>query len=792
MIQLHNLQAQYQSLKKEIDEAVQTVFSNSKYSDNTSIQKFERHFAKYLQGKYCIGVGNKKEAFITALHALNLPTGSEIIIPNNTNESLSNIIIHYGYKIIYCNCEKEYNTIDIKNIHSIITSNTSAILAIHSYGYSCEMNTLLKIANKYKLKIIEDCSQAIGTKYKNKAVGTIGDIGIFEFSPETILGTYGQGGAIVTNNLHLAKQCQAIIEPNDIKNKKTHQLQSRLDNLEAAILDIKLNHLNFWIKSRQTNADFYFQQLQNIPEIILPAQSPWTKPAYHCFIIKTKKRNSLQKYLHAYGIQTIIPFNQTDKEELGLPIGEHLSTDELQIIVRTIINFSQRKGGQIPNKITTLFPRYLIIKNYNSKEFIKNCLKTAPDADTTILFKNYLNLLTNQPIKFPAVYWRKKEKCEPLRVSIFCTRFNDRVHRLAISAKKNGTKLQLLYNDLNSSTQIPKEINKDLFESIINVGYPFSNIEKINAEMINFGSDIVHCHACESQSDTIFPFVFAAKIPTVVDYYDLLHAVMTSFPWMPRYVFDASLFFEKYAFTNADGRCMRSKYINLPDVKPLWKIKTPLAHIQDPVITSFINYKTYNPDKPLQIAIDGVCSELEIMATNLEKWIQNINTYLPNAQIHIYRFEKRIQHFSTKYKNIKLYNTFPRKEFYDFMKTKDILINTATTDLVQEQCCKTNAIPHHGQNSVISGIENNCITMLPQYRTDMNNILNIANRGYSYTEKDITSPIFWKTLPQKIKTLQQMPLNLTGISEQDIGQKLIQLYKETINYAISRRKIIKL
>ena len=101
MIQLHNLQAQYQSLKKEIDEAVQTVFSNSKYSDNTSIQKFERHFAKYLQGKYCIGVCNKKEAFITALHVLNLPTGSEIIIPNNTNESLSNIIIHYGYKIIY-------------------------------------------------------------------------------------------------------------------------------------------------------------------------------------------------------------------------------------------------------------------------------------------------------------------------------------------------------------------------------------------------------------------------------------------------------------------------------------------------------------------------------------------------------------------------------------------------------------------------------------------------------------------------------------------------------------------
>jgi len=365
MIKFLDLSKQYNDIKEEIDEAIKNVISETAFIGGKYVSKFEEEFANYQDSKYCIGVGNGTDALEIAIESLNLPKGSEIIVPANSFIASSEAITRSGHKVVFCDCDDNNYTISMPSIKSKLTPNTKAIMAVHLYGHPCDMDAILEIAKDNDLKIIEDCAQAHGSEYKGKKVGAIGDIGTFSFYPGKNLGAYGDGGAIITNDENLAKKCKMIANHGRIE-KYNHEFEgrnSRLDGLQAAILSVKLKHLNNWTDARIKVADYYLDNLKDIDGIVLPKREDWAKQVYHLFVIRTKKRDELQAYLKENGIFSGVHYpislpkleaykytnqvdedffaNSSDSELLSLPIGDHLSKNDLNKIITMIKEFDK-------------------------------------------------------------------------------------------------------------------------------------------------------------------------------------------------------------------------------------------------------------------------------------------------------------------------------------------------------------------------------------------------------------------------------------------------------------------
>jgi dTDP-4-amino-4,6-dideoxygalactose transaminase len=357
MIDFLDLNAQYLSIKDEIDNAIASVIKDSAFIGGKYVKQFEENFSSYQQVKYCVGVGNGTDALEIAVEALNLPKGSEIIVPANSFIASAEAVGRAGYKVVFCDANIDNYTINIEDVKRRITVNTSAIIAVHLYGHPCNMDPLLELAKKYDLKIIEDCAQAHGAEYKGKRVGAIGDIGCFSFYPGKNLGAYGDGGAIVTNDEELAVKCRMIANHGRVE-KYDHQFEgrnSRLDGIQAAILDVKLKYLDGWTEARIKVADFYLENLKNV---ILPKREIWAKQVYHLFVIRVKERDGLKKYLKENNINTGIHYpillpklkaydyigqvsedffvNSSDYDLLSLPIGDHLGDRDLRVICKMV------------------------------------------------------------------------------------------------------------------------------------------------------------------------------------------------------------------------------------------------------------------------------------------------------------------------------------------------------------------------------------------------------------------------------------------------------------------------
>lgn len=363
MIKFLDLNKQYINIKEEIDEAVKSVISKSAFIGGEFVSKFEDEFAVYQEAKYCQGVGNGTDALEIAIEALDLPSKSEIIVPSNSFIASSEAVTRMGHKVIFCDCDEFNYTISISSLKSKITNNTKAIIVVHLYGHPCDMDEILKIAKEYNLKIIEDCAQAHGAKYKGIKVGSIGDIGTFSFYPGKNLGAYGDGGAIITNDKILAKKSKMIANHGRI-DKYDHQFEgrnSRLDAIQAAILSVKLKYLDKWTNSRIKVANYYLLNLKDIDGLILPKREDWATQVYHLFVIRTKRRDELQNFLKNNNIQSGIHYpislpkleaykylsqsnedffaNKSENTLLSLPISDHLSIDDLTKIVRVIKEF---------------------------------------------------------------------------------------------------------------------------------------------------------------------------------------------------------------------------------------------------------------------------------------------------------------------------------------------------------------------------------------------------------------------------------------------------------------------
>jgi len=354
-----DLKAQYFSIKEEIDQAISNVIQDSAFIGGKYAKVFEKSFADYVGVKNCVGVGNGTDALCIVLKALGISDGDKVITVANTFIATSEAITMTGAKVVFVDCNEETYNIDVDKLEQAITGKTKAIIPVHLYGQPAQMDKIKDVAKKHNLYVVEDAAQAHGAEYQGQRIGTIGDMACFSFFPGKNLGAYGDAGAIVTNNDELARKARMYANHGRIE-KYNHEFEgtnSRLDGLQAAILDVKLKHLDKWIERRRAIARMYDAALKDI--VITPSVMPDVKHVYHLYVIRVKNRDRVKELLAEKGIATGIhypiplPFlkaysylghNPADfpvaysmKEEiLSLPIHGDMTDEQVEYVIANL------------------------------------------------------------------------------------------------------------------------------------------------------------------------------------------------------------------------------------------------------------------------------------------------------------------------------------------------------------------------------------------------------------------------------------------------------------------------
>ncbi len=313
-----DLTAQYESLKEEINGAINKVLSDGRFILGEEVLEFEKEFSKYCGLSYGVGVNSGTDALFLALKALRIDRGDEVIVPVFTYIASALAISYTGAKPVFVDIERESFCINAEKIKDAITDKTKAIMVVHLYGHPVDMEPILEIAMEYNLKVIEDCAQAHGAIYKLQAsgcklqerkAGSIGDIGCFSFYPTKNLGAFGDGGMIVTDNKEIFDKVRILRDYGRI-DRYHHQIigyNSRLDTIQASILKVKLKYLDRWNNLRREKAKIYNRLLKDIDEIVIPIERDDIKHVYHIYAIRVKKnRDILCEKLNREGISCLI------------------------------------------------------------------------------------------------------------------------------------------------------------------------------------------------------------------------------------------------------------------------------------------------------------------------------------------------------------------------------------------------------------------------------------------------------------------------------------------------------
>lgn len=303
-IPLNDLLGQYLIIKREIDASIERVIKTSAFINGEDNKLFEDEYAKYLGIKHVIGVGSGSVALDLAIEALEIEKGDEILCPSHTFIATAEAISHRQATPVFIEIDKETYNIDPNKIEEKITKKTKAIIVVHLYGNPASMSKIGNIAKRYKLRIIEDAAQAHGAIYRNMKVGNFSDIAIFSFFPGKNLGCFGDGGAIVTNSTQIANKIRLLRDHGRIEKYKHKILGygARLDNLQAAILRVKLRHLDDWNKRRREIANIYNLNLAN--ELIRPMETENGKAVYYVYTLRNRNRKKLMNALKNKGVAT--------------------------------------------------------------------------------------------------------------------------------------------------------------------------------------------------------------------------------------------------------------------------------------------------------------------------------------------------------------------------------------------------------------------------------------------------------------------------------------------------------
>ena len=358
MIPFLDLKAPHKELRAELREAFERVLDSGCYIQGPELKSFEQEFANYSEVEHCIGVGNGLDALHLILRAYNIGMGDEVIVPSNTYIATWLAASYVGATPVPVEPDVRTYNINPDLIEASITSRTKAIIAVHLYGQPADMDAINIVAKKYNIKVIEDAAQAHGARYKGRRVGSLGDAAGFSFYPGKNLGAIGDGGAVTTNDLELARKIRML--GNYGSSVKYHNevkgYNSRLDELQAAFLKEKLKKLDEWNDRRKVIADEYHNKLAG-RNLVLPFVPEWADPVWHLFVVRDLKRDQLQRILAELGIITMIhypipphlqpayaelnysqgDFNLAEamhKEVLSLPIGPHMTSAQInQVIV---------------------------------------------------------------------------------------------------------------------------------------------------------------------------------------------------------------------------------------------------------------------------------------------------------------------------------------------------------------------------------------------------------------------------------------------------------------------------
>lgn len=364
-IRLVDLSRQHKRLKKEINSAIARVLASSHFILGEEVEKFEEEFAHFCGAKYCVGLDNGSSALELGLRALGIGPGDEVITPVNSFIASSSAISFAGATPVWVDCDPQTYNIDVTQIERAITKKTRALMPVHLCGQPAAMDKILTLAKKYKLLVVEDACQAHGATFVGKPIGSLGIWAAFSFYPGKNLGALGDAGALVTNNKIVADKVRMMHNYGQV-DKYHHKVLAwnrRLDGLQAAILRVKLKHLRHWNELRRSHAKLYNHLLAKLP-VVCPYEYPRGTHIYHLYVIRTKKRDALRKFLTSRGIETGIHYpipihkqrayrpirssrrypvaERLAKESLSLPMFPELSEKEVRYVCQTIRQFFAR------------------------------------------------------------------------------------------------------------------------------------------------------------------------------------------------------------------------------------------------------------------------------------------------------------------------------------------------------------------------------------------------------------------------------------------------------------------
>ena len=304
-----DLKAQYASIQNEINAAIAEVFASGRFILGPQVEAFEREFAAYCGARHAVGVGSGTEAIHLALLACGIGAGDEVITVPNTAIATIAAIEQTGARAVLVDVDLRTRTLDVAQLEAALTSRTRAVIPVHLYGQPADLDPILAIARQNKLRVIEDCAQSHGALYHGQRVGALGDLGCFSFYPTKNLGAYGDGGLVTTNEDALAERLRLLRQYGWRERDKSviKGLNTRLDEMHAAMLRVKLRHLDQWNGRRRKLAARYHEALQDTP-LDLPFEPEGTQAVYHLYVVRSRERDALRAYLRAEDIETLIHY----------------------------------------------------------------------------------------------------------------------------------------------------------------------------------------------------------------------------------------------------------------------------------------------------------------------------------------------------------------------------------------------------------------------------------------------------------------------------------------------------
>ncbi len=303
-----DLHAQYLSIKDDIDGAIAEVIAESAYIRGRHVDAFEQAWARTLGVKHCVSCANGTDAIYIALRGLGLKSGDEVITSAHSWISTSETITQAGGRVVFCDTEEDTFTIDPADIERKITPATVGIISVHLYGQPADMDRIMALARKHKLWVVEDCAQAHLASYKGQLVGTFGNAATFSFYPGKNLGAYGDAGCIVTNDDELADWMATFARHGGKGDHVIEGINSRMDGLQAAILNAKLPHLPAWTAARRRVATCYNELLEEVGDVIPPSVRSDREHVYHLYVIRTENRDALRQHLSHAEVSTVLNY----------------------------------------------------------------------------------------------------------------------------------------------------------------------------------------------------------------------------------------------------------------------------------------------------------------------------------------------------------------------------------------------------------------------------------------------------------------------------------------------------